>query len=291
MPILSIIILNYNSGQYLSKCLDSIYASSLDTRYFETIVVDNNSTDKSFIFNKKLPNLKIFSRNVNDGFSAGNNYGLKKISKQSEYVFFLNPDTILEKDVLVNTIETFEKNKNIDAISPNIVLKKTNKLQPEAHRGFPTPLRSLLHFLNISHSGYFLSYLDTTKPHQIESGVGAALIIKKSVGDKIGWWDEDYFMYGEDLQLCWDLYINNFKLYFIPNIKLTHFQGVSSGIKKHTSSLASLQTKKRSILSSTQAMRIFHQKNFSKKYPQFINHLVYMAINVLEKKRLANLTT
>jgi len=288
MSKISIIILNYNSGDYLKKCIDSIKSNTLDKKDYEIIIIDNHSTDKS---SKDINIPKIFFRKINDGFSKGNNYGVKKISPTSKYVFFLNPDTILEKNTLSKIIDTFEKDKKIDAIAPKIILKTTGNLQPEAHRGFPYPLRAFLHFSKIDSSGYFQTNLDLNKNHKVEAGVGAAIVLRKEMGEKIGWWDEDYFMYGEDIQLCWDIKKYHFDLYFIPSIKLTHFQGISSGIKQHTNSNANLETKKRSIMASTQAMRIFHKKNLSKNYPSILNSLVYKSIDILEKLRLAKLST
>ncbi len=292
MPILSIIILNYNSGNYLIKCLESINSNTLAKKDYEIIIVDNASTEQLPKINKtKYKNLKIFYRDKNDGFAKGNNFGIQKISKTSKYVFFLNPDTILEKNTLQKIISTFKQNHAVDAISPNIILAKTGQLQPECHRGFPYPLRSLAHFLSLSNRGYFLTNLDLTKPHVIEAGVGAALILKRIVGEKIHWWDEDYFMYGEDIQMGWDIKKNNYSLWFMPDIKLTHFQGISSGVKKHTNSKASTQTIKRSLLAGTQAMRLFHNKNLSSSYPGLVNKLIILAIDILEKIRLSKLTT
>ncbi len=284
-PILSLIILNYNSGNYLKKCLKSIAKSSLPASHYEVIVVDNASTDSSANSLPKLPNLKVKKLTNNLGFSKGNNFGLTEIASTVKYIFFLNPDTEIDSDALKTLISTFSKNKKVSAISPYITLYATRSLQPESHRNFPNPISSLFYFLNLSHDNY-LSTADISTAHQIPAGVGAAIAIRRSAGEKIKWWDESYFMYGEDLQLCWNLKENHLQLWFIPNVKVTHYQGVSSGIKSHTNSLANNLDKKRSIQASTQAMRTFYQKNLSSKYPRLTNFIVYFGIKILEKYRL-----
>lgn len=294
-PVISIIILNYNSGDYLLKCIESLYQSNLAKTEFEIIVVDNNSTDNSLKLIEKIPPTHLLKLKNNLGFAHGNNQGVKLINKNSQYVFFLNPDTILDKSALNRVIETFKKNSQIAAISPYVILAKNNQLQPECHRGYPYPSRSLLHFLKISDRGYFQTSLDTNKAHRIEAGVGAAIILRKEIGNKIGWWDEDYFMYGEDLQLSWDINKFGYQLWFIPEIKVVHYQGISSGIKSNTenkkiiNTSVAYETRKRSILATTQAMRLFHQKNLKKKYPYLVNQLIFLGINILEKIRLLSL--
>lgn len=288
---LSIVILNYNSDSYLKKCISSLAQNTLSTSEYEIIVIDNASTDQSLKNLPKLINLKIFKLKKNLGFAKGNNFGVKKCYSQSKYIFFLNPDTIIEKDTLENILNTFSKNKRIDAISPYITLAKTGKLQPECHRRFPNPINSLVHFLPYLNSDYLSNNENLTKPHKIEAGVGAGIILKKIAGNAISWWDEDYFMYGEDLQLCWDLQQKKLSLWFIPNIRITHFQGISSGIKQHSQSQKNQINRRLSIQSSTQAMNIFYTKNLSKKYPFIVNQAVYLAIWLLTKYRLFKKST
>lgn len=300
---LSVIILNFNSRDYLQKCLSSIYKSKLDGFNIEIIIVDNNSTDNSIQLAQNLADndQKIYTKYLflkeNKGFSYGNNQGVKKISPSSRYVLFLNPDTIVDPSTFKNMIEFFDADKNIDAATCYINLAINNKIQPECHRGFPTPWRSFCYFTGLtklfpkSHlfAGYFLGHLDKTKVHQIEACVGAFLMVKTKVGQKINWWDEDYFFYGEDLDFCYQLKENNFKLFFNPFCKITHFQGISSGLinkSKHLSK-ASLATKIKVAQSSTEAMRIFYQKNLFKNYSPLIQKIVLFGIKLLEIKRVS----
>lgn len=294
--LLSIIILNYNSGSYLQKCLDSISKSDLNSQLFEIIVVDNNSQDDSIFQAQKikLPNTKYLLQKTNYGFAAGNNQGLKLISPSSSYVLFLNPDTTLNNQTLSKMLNFFKSNPTVDAATCKIILVKTNQLQPECHRGFPTPWRSFCHFSGLSQifpkskifNGYFQGHLDLSQPHPIEACVGAFIMIKKAIGQSIGWWSEDYFFYGEDLDLCYQLYQKKYQLWFFPDTSINHYQGISSGIKKHTQTISSAnrQTRVMAAKASTQAMRIFYQRNF--RYPKPTKFLVAFGINFLELVRV-----
>jgi GT2 family glycosyltransferase len=294
---LTVIILNYNCGDYLAKCLDSIKNSDLNTYKIEVIVVDNHSTDNSFELGKKvgLKNTTFLKLENNLGFSTGNNRGVKLVSPGTRYVLFLNNDTTIESDTFIGMIKYFDEHPNVDAATCYVKLALTGKLQPECHRGFPTPINSFWHFFGFGLpkmfprsrflNGYFMGHLDYTKPQKIDCCVGAFLMLKKSVGDKIGWWNEKYFMYGEDLDICYQIKKNNFDLYFIPYFKVTHFQGISSGIKK-AKSKATRETKIRSALATTKSMRIFYSENLIHEYPVPLQGIVWLGINLLEKFRV-----
>lgn len=299
-PILSIIILNYNSGEYLKKCLESI-SKSISKYDFETIIVDNASTDKSVELSKKisLDNSKYLILDKNIGFAAGNNQGVKIVNPNSKYVLFLNPDTTVEQNTIEKILEFIENNSSkVDAATCFITLAATGKMQPECHRGFPTPLNAFWHFFGFGlpkifpkskfFNGYFQGHLDLTIPHPIDCCVGAFLLVKKEVGQDIGWWNEKYFFYGEDLDFCYKLKQKKYHLYFYPDCKITHFQGVSSGIINQSKNIskASRETKIRSALASTNAMKIFYTENLINKYPKIAKPFIMAGIKLLEVKRV-----
>jgi len=290
---LSIIILNYNSADYLKKCLESLDKSDLGGYHYEIIVVDNKSTDDSIKLAKSIEtsNTKFLILDTNKGFAHGNNQGLTITNSKSKYVLFLNPDTLVEKNTLKKMIYFFNQNKKVDAATCQIDLVLSNKMQPECHRGFPTPWRSFCYFSGLIKlfpksklfSGYFLGHLDKTIPHPIEACVGAFLMVKRSVGQKIGWWNEKYFFYGEDLDFCYQLKQHNYNLYFYPYCKISHFQGISSGIINKSQSLsgASRKTKIMIAKASTQAMKIFYRENLFKSYNFLTRFFVMQGINLL----------
>lgn len=295
---LSVIILNYNSSDYLKNCLISINNSDIGKYQYEVIIVDNFSTDNSIELAKTInsPRFKFIKLNDNLGFAHGNNQGVKEINAKTKLVLFLNPDTVVQKNTLKKMVDFFNQTKDVDAATCQINLATTGQIQPECHRGFPTPWNSFCYFSGLNKlfpnskffSGYFMGNLNKNIPHKIDACVGAFLMVKKEIGDKIGWWNEKYFFYGEDLDFCYKLKQNNFNLYFNPNCIITHFQGVSSGLiskSKHFSK-ASRRTKIKVAKSSTQAMRIFYRENLFSNYSLPVRILVMRGIKILELVRV-----
>jgi hypothetical protein len=111
------------------------------------------------------------------------------------------------------------------------------------------------------------------------------MMVKKNIGDKIGWFDEDYFWYGEDIDLCYRIKKDNSKVIFYPNAKVIHYKGVTSGIKKHSLHLSTASSKTRLLATKHrfEVMRIFFQKHYYEKYPLIIRFLTKTGINALEK--------
>ncbi len=300
---LSVIIVNYNTGDYLLKCLKSLKKSILGKYHVEVIIADNNSSDNSFVLAKSIKTSQkinfIFKKlSKNFGFSKGNNLALKLSHPNSKYVLFLNPDTTLDPKTLFKMINFFKTHPKVDAATANLILVKSGKTQPESHRGFPGPWNAFCHFFTPflpkffpkSHlfNGYFLGHLDFSKIQKIEACVGAFLMIKREVGKTIGWWNEKYFFYGEDLDLCWQLKKHGFNLYFYPHAKAYHYQGISSGLIDHTQTItqAKINTKVVAAKASTEAMRIFYRENLIDRYPQFFQPLIWTGIDFLEKYRI-----
>jgi len=303
---LSIIILNYNSGQYLLNCLKSIAQSDFKKYQIEIILADNASTDQSFklafdFLKKSKLNHKILVLPQNHGFAAGNNQALKISNPLSRYVVFLNPDTTVQKETFAIMIKFFDQSPEVDAATCYVNLVATGKLQPESHRGFPNPWNTFWHFFGFGipklfpksklFNGYFLGHLDYTKIQKIDCCVGAFLMMKRQVGESLNWWNEKYFFYGEDLDFCYKLHQKGYSLFFYPFTKVNHYQGVSSGIinKSNKISKASLETKIRSTKASTQAMRIFYQENLIKNYPPILQWIVWQGINLLDIYRITKI--
>ena len=299
-PILSIVLLNYNFGEYLVDCLKSLDRSVL-TDQIEIIVADNASSDDSFVKSQKqnFINSKIkyiFHQNgKNYGFAKGNNLAIKLIQPNTKYVLFLNPDTAVNSNTIQGMISYFRNNPRIDSATCHINLATNGKLQPECHRGFPTPWNTFWYFFGFGLpklfpklkliNGYLMEYLDYSTLQQIDCCVGAFFMMKIEVGKKVGWWNEKYFFNGEDLDFCYKLKQLGYTVYFIPDYKITHYQGVSSGIKK-TKSSASTETKIRTAKATTRAMRIFYQENILQDYPHFIHPVINLGISLLESFRV-----
>ncbi|MFA7301065.1 MAG: glycosyltransferase family 2 protein [Candidatus Shapirobacteria bacterium] len=301
-PVLSIVVLYYNSKDYLEKCLDSLALSKLGSYKIETIIVNNGATDgiaqmnEQKFKNNSILNTKFVYSPTNLGFAAGNNLGIKHLDQNSKYVLFVNDDMIFNSDTVSLMIDFFEKNNNVDASTCYVILSKTNQLALETHRGFPTPWNTFWHFFGLGIPtlfpkskllhGYLGDYKEYTKTQQIDCCQGCFLMLKKTVGEKIKWWNEKYFFLGEDLDLCYKLKQNKFSLYFYPKAKIIHFHGISSGLKNNSASMASRETKIRSALASTTAMKIFYQENLMSQYPSFFHPIIYLGINLLKFYRV-----
>lgn len=287
MAKLSIVIVNYNAGEHLLKCLDSI-EDVKDEVNLAVVVVDNASVDDSIEkAEKRFKDIVFIKNQDNLGFGKANNQFLEKL--ETPYVLILNPDTVLEKGILSSMISYMDENPNVGASTCKIVFEN-GAVDLTAHRGFPTPWASFLYFMG-DDSLYHLSKKDMSKPHEVDAISGAFFLTRKSVLDKVGIFDEDYFMYAEDIDLCFRIKKAGFKIMYLPQVQVLHIKGVSSGLKKHSQKLttADIETKKRSYDYFYSTMKIFYQKHYENVYPFFVNWLVYLAINAkwwLAKRKL-----
>jgi GT2 family glycosyltransferase len=289
MITISIIIVSYNTKEYLKKCLDSIFTTT--TLPFEVIVVDNASLDGSAQFVKNEFRKVILVENLeNYGFSKANNQGIKK--SKGKYVLFLNPDTILEKDTISSMVKFMEERDDCGAATCKVVLE-SGVIDDASHRGFPTPWNSFSHFLGLAKlfpktklfGGYNMGWKSLQTIHEIDALAGAFMIVRRNAGEEVGWWDEDFFFYGEDIDFCYRLKEKKWKIYYVPMCKVLHYKGISHGMKKHSSNIttANEDTKRRSQKARFDAMKIFYKKHYMSKYPRLVTWLVMQGINIKQK--------
>ncbi len=292
---ISIIIVNYNTKDFLKRCVNSLLNSISKKIQYEIILVDNASTDGSpsaiLSIKNKILNMKEILNNKNLGFSKANNQGIK-ISENCRYVLFLNPDTVMKKGVLEYMVSFMDEHKDAGAATCRLIMPN-GKIDDASHRGFPTPWNAFCHFAGLEKifpksklfSGYSLGWENFEKIHKIDVLAGAFMIVRRVAGEEAGWWDEDYFFYGEDIEFCYQLREKGWKIYYVPQVSILHFKGVSGGIKSGSKQIttASLQTKRRVTRQRFAAMRIFYNKHYKQKYPRIINFLVDTAIRLKER--------
>lgn len=283
---LSIIIVSYNTKKFLKECLESIQENVSSKISYEVIVVDNASSDDTVKFvSVHFPKVHLISSSQNLGFSKANNIGVAK--SNGRYVLFLNPDTVVYKNTIESIVAFMDEHE--DGGAATCYLEMPNgKLDDASHRGFPTPWNAMSYFSGLAKlfpktqffNGYNLGFKDLTKIHEIDALAGAFMLVRRGAGESVGWWDEDYFFYGEDLDFCYQLKKKGWKIYFVPTIKILHYKGVSGGIKKHSQhiSTATKETKKRATLARFEAMQLFYKKNYHGTYPSFITWFVYQGI-------------
>ena len=283
---LTVSIVNYNAGDYLVKCIKSLDDVHQEVE-MEVWIVDNASTDDSIEKVKKLKTSFKINYILNDqnlGFGKAHNQVLKNL--KSEFVLILNPDVELEKGNLAGVISYMDASPEVGAATGEIILGN-GQIDLTAHRGFPTPWASFKYFLLKDDSLYHLTYKNMHQIHEVDAISGAFFMTKKSVLDKIGYFDEDYFMYAEDIDLSFRIKQAGFKIIYIPSIKILHHKGISTGLKKHSQhqTTATLETRRKMTGYFYDTMTIFYKKHLAHKYPFFINWLVYLGITA--KKYLA----
>jgi len=231
---ISIVIVNYNVRDHIDACLASIYKSNNYKYKIEIFVVDNNSIDgSSYFIRTKYPEVILIDNNQNVGFSKANNIALKKVT--GKYVLILNPDTILEEGTFEKLIKFCEDNKDTGAISSKLI-QANGKLDMACKRSFPSISVAIPRILGLSKlfpksklfGKYNLTYLNEDETHEVEAICGAFMFIPKIVLDKTGFFDEDYFMYGEDLDLCFRIKKNGFRIFYYPEVKTVHLKGEST---------------------------------------------------------------
>ena len=300
MVDLSIIILNYNTKQLTIDCIESIeknYSKEVESGKIEVIVADNASPDGSmktfeqYVQKTKIKSFYIIDNKENVGFAKGNNNAVKY--SKGRFVLFLNPDTIVYPKTLRHMVEFMDEDIDAGAATCKIEIP-AGGIDEASHRGFPTPWNGFTHFSGLEKlfpksrlfAGYIQGFKNFEKSHQVDVISGAFLLIRRELGEKIGWWDEDYFFYGEDIQFCYNIKKLGYKIYYVPEVSILHYGGVSSGIKKQSHHMTTADKSHRKKMQGHRfdAMRIFFKKNYHKKYPKFINWLVHRGINHLHKK-------
>lgn len=271
---LSIIIVNYNVKYFLEQCLYSVRKASNKVE-LEVIVVDNNSVDGSVeMIKDKFPDIKLIENKKNTGFSVANNQGINIAT--GEYILLLNPDTVVQEDTFEKIISFMEEHPEAGGLGVKMIDGKGNFL-PESKRGLPTPMVAFYKIFGLAKlfpkskifGQYHLGFLSNDEIHEVDVLAGAFMLMRKSVLDKIGYLDETFFMYGEDIDLSYRIQLGGFKNYYYPETSIIHYKGES--------------TKKSSVnyvFVFYNAMIIFAKKHFSKQNAKTFSFLINIAVYV-----------
>lgn len=206
---LSIIIVNFNTNKYLKDCVKSLPNNS------ELIIVDNNSDNKP-----QYPNSKIILNKTNLGFARAVNQGLKIAS--GKYILLLNPDTEINSEILGKMIEFYETHPDAGIVAPKLIGKEVQK----SVRKFPTVIGAFKEYI-LGQKGEYDFYLPA-KTCIVDVVVGACVLIKKDLLDKLDGLSEKYFLYYEDIDLCKRVKKAGYKVYYFPQISVYHQVGSSS---------------------------------------------------------------
>jgi GT2 family glycosyltransferase len=292
---ISVIIVNFNTPDLLKQCLNSLLqarkvAPKLE---IETIVVNVTPEDGSDDFLSHGFNwVRQVKTTTNDGFAANNNKALPYAN--GKYLLYLNSDTVVDPEAILFVYEKMLADPNVGAATCKIDLV-SGGIDMNCHRGFPTPWASLCHFTGLSklfpHSKlfnqYYLGFLPLNKEHEIDSLEGAFMLIPKAVGQKVGFWDEDFFFYGDDIDFCYRIKEAGYKVMYYPQVRITHFKGASSGLSNQSKEVLAVAPKTRMKLAvaSIDAMKVFYKKHWMEEYPRWVTRLVFIGIAVLRAQR------
>lgn len=288
IPELSVIIVNYNTRQLLENCLNSIFRADHPKNGLEVIVVDNASHDDSVkMIRDKFSDITLIKNQVNLGFAKANNQAVKKTS--GRYLLFLNSDTVIKRYSLVKPLKFLKNHPNVGAITVKLTTPNGN-IDLDNHRGFPTPWASFCHFFGFSalfprstlFNSYHLGLKKLNRIHSIPVAAGSFLMMPAKVFAQIGGWDEAYYFYGEDIDLCYRINSANYKIIYYPKVSTLHLKGASSGIRKESAHItqADKTTKLKIARASTEAMKIFYRKFYLNKYPRLVTASVLFTISV-----------
>ncbi len=229
---LSIIIVNYNVKYYLEQCLTSV-ERALAGIEGEVTVVDNHSSDGSLAYLKpRFPHVTFIESNHNLGFARANNIAIRQ--SRGEYVLMLNPDTIVGEQTLKEVMAFMDSHPKAGAAGVQM-LKANGEKANESRRGLPTPMTAFYKMTGLCAryprhkrlGHYYMGYLPWDEPGQIEVISGAFLMVRKSVLDKVGLLDEDYFMYGEDIDLSYRILKGGYENWYVP-ARILHYKGEST---------------------------------------------------------------
>src|SRR5258708_26002206 len=216
--------------------------------------------------------IRLIENKWNLGFAGGNNSARKHC--KGEYILLLNSDTEVSKGTLQETVKYLNDHKEVGALTCKTVLPNGN-LDRDARRSFPTPWVALIHFSGLDivfpksriFARYWYGYTSPDEIQEVEALQGAYFLTRKKILDEVGWFSEDYFLDGEDIDLSWKIWHAGYKIIYYPKVSILH-------IKKASKKKRSLK----SVLAGMDSMEIFYEKHLWEKYPLLVNFVVIVAI-------------
>ena len=278
---LSVVLLSYNTRDLTEQALRSTIVA-LDGIESEVFVVDNASIDGSAeMVSKKFPDVNLCVNADNIGFSSGNNKALSKV--RGNYVLLINTDTIVHRNAFKTMVEFLDKHPEAGAVGCKI-LNPDGTLQLDSRRGFPTPFAAFCKMSGLSRlfpkhkqiARYNMTFLDPDKEAEVDVLSGSCMLVRKEAMDQVGLLDEDYFMYGEDIDWCYRIREAGWKIYYTPTAKIIHFRGESG----RAVPLKVLYRK-------SKAMSIFVRKHMVHRYRFFPIWILHFAITLYGLLRFA----
>ena len=257
---LSVIIVSYNVKNCLRLCLETVLIALRDISS-EVIVIDNNSEDGSTaMVSKFYPEVSLIANNSNRGFSAACNQGL--YASSGRFVLILNPDTMVPPFAFTSFISFMEEHGAAGAAGPRLT-DKGGRFLPESKRGMPMPAAAFFRFTQIFRffpksdtiNRYYMGHIGEYDTAVVEAVTGAFLFMRREAVEKAGFFDERYFLFGEDIDICLQIRAAGYEVWYYPEVTVTHFKGRSGSMTTY-----------RGIANFYRSMHIFIEKNLKRKY-------------------------
>src|SRR5689334_6085898 len=230
---LSVIIVNYNVKAFLESSLVSV-RKALDRIDGEIIVVDNASDDGSVeMMRQKFPSVRLIANERNIGFGAANNVALK--TARGRYILLLNPDTVVQEDTFLVMTSYMDAHPEAGAAGCKL-LNPDGSFQLPCRRSFPTPWVAFTKITGLSalfpssrlFGRYNLTYLDPDETYPVDALSGAFMFLRREAYEQTGGFDEEFFMYGEDLDLCYRIQQAGWAIMYVPETQIIHYKGESA---------------------------------------------------------------
>lgn len=276
---LAIVIVNYNVEALLRRCLMTVYESIGDFT-FEVCVVDNNSADNSLtMIADEFPQVHVIANQDNPGYSAANNQGFRHLGIFADtpprYILLLNPDTEVMPSTFRDALAYMDAHEDVGVLGPKLLLP-SGDLDLACRRSFPTPEVSFYRMLGLSKlfpkserfGRYNLTYLDENELAEVDSVVGAFMLIRSAAVQKVGLLDEQFWMYGEDLDWAKRIKDQGWKVIYNPDILALHVKRASS------------KQNRRADFEFYRAMLLFYDKHYRRDTSFWLHFLIMLGLAV-----------
>ena len=270
-PLVSAIVVSHNVRDLLMDTLRTVLNEARPP--LEVIVVDNASADGSAdAVDCRFPQVQLIRLPRNLGFGAANNIGFERA--RGRFLLLLNPDVMVGAGCVKELADFLRRHPDAGAVGPRLV-RPNGSPDPAARRAFPTPEAALYRLVGLSKlfprsarfNRYNLGAHDPDQPHEIDAGTAACLLVRREALDEKGLFDADFFMYGEDLDLCYRLKAGGWKVYYDPAASAVHVKGTSTR-----------QVPQRMLFEFHRAMWIYHRKHHAEALPAPVNMLAWAGI-------------
>ncbi len=279
MVDIGIVIVNWNTRDYLRNCLASVYANRGVS--FQVVVVDNASEDGSVeMVRAEFPQAHVIASPINGGFSYANNIGLRHFGLDRgagedapRYGLLLNPDTELPPDALAGMVRFMDEHPDAGVAGPKLVLAD-GSLDLACRRSFPSPEVSFYRMVGLSRlfprsrvfARYNLTYLDPDRTYEVDSVVGAFMMVRREALAEVGLLDEAFFMYGEDLDWAYRIKQAGWKVYYHPEVVVKHVKRAAS------------RKSPRARVEFYRSMLIFYRKHYRASTPWWLHTAIMLGL-------------